>query len=293
MELSWINTFVTVAEEGSFRKAADLLYVSQPTITVHVKSLEKNLGVTLFQRNNRNVKLTEEGRVYLTHAKQLLSTYQKGVEELQTYTQGYNTTLRLAISPLIADTVMPSVLKRFTKENPNVEISVHVMESEDIEKALTSEQVDIGFSCMESHNPDLQCQMLYEDEVVFVAPHDGMDMETAPAHDIEDLFSKHYLLSHNHPGYWNPLLQQLKTWYPGLRSMKVSQIHITKRFIENGLGISFLPKATVRRELMEGRLVEVNFGNVELPKANTYAITKYHHSLEREFLDFVTQYRYK
>ncbi|MGM8214836.1 LysR family transcriptional regulator [Bacillaceae bacterium W0354] len=63
-----MKTFITVSELKNFRKAAEALYVSQPTVTVHIQALEKELGVTLFERNQRHVKLTEEGRLYLPYA---------------------------------------------------------------------------------------------------------------------------------------------------------------------------------------------------------------------------------
>lgn len=73
--------------------------------------------------------------------------------------------------------------------------------------------------------------------------------------------------------------------------MKVSQTHITKRFIIEGLGFSFLPESTVRRELLEGRLLEVYQHSFKLPDIYTYAIMKYKHSQQQEFLEFLSNYR--
>lgn len=292
MELAWIKTFVTVANTGNFKRAADVLFVSQPTVTVHIKLLEKELSVSLFDRTSRKVKLTEEGRKYLVHAHKLLSTYQEGLEDLSRFTQGYRDKLTLAISPLIADTIMPYVLKSYLKENPHVEISVNIMESANIEAAVWNENVDVGLSCLNSYETSLNSKLLYEDHVVFVVPHDGLELESAPPFEVETILHNHYILTHNHPGYWNTLYNQLKLKYPKIKTMKVSQVHITKRFIVNGLGVSFLPKSTVRREVLEGRLLEVDCPSIELPEANTYSITKYNHSLEKNFLQFVSKHRF-
>ena len=107
----------------------------------------------------------------------------------------------------------------------------------------------------------------------------------------EDIFRQHTLLTHNHPGYWDELCQQIKAKYPHTKMMKVSQTHITKRFIIEGLGVSILPKSTVRRELLEGRLLEVDCRSINLPDAKTYALMKYEHSIQKEFLKFLSQYR--
>ena len=290
MEFSWINTFLTAAINGNFRKTAELLYISQPSVTVHIQNLEKELGVRLFERDGRKMKLTEEGRRYIPHAKALIEIYQKGVDDLQSFSQGYTSKLSLAISPLIADTILPFVLKKYMTIHPNVEVSVQVLESRDIERAVQTDDIDIGLSCLPSKDPDLHCEVLYKDEVKLIAPHDGLDAESAPPLDEEEILMKSYLLTDNHPVYWETLSREVKHKFPYVKMMKVSQIHITKRFIIEGLGVSFLPISTVRRELLEGWLLDVPC-SITLPEAYTYAIMKYNHSKQKEFMRFLMNYR--
>lgn len=291
MDFQWLNTFVTAAGCGNFRRTAELLYISQPSVTIHIKQLEKTLGVKLFQRDGKKIKLTEAGRRYHIHAKGLLDLYEKGLEDLQSFTQGYTTQLSLAISPLIADTILPFVIKSYTNKHPEVEISIKVLESIEIEEAVLKEEVDLGLSCLSIQHSNLHCDLLYKDRILFIAPHDGKDAEMAPPLDEEELFSQYYLFTHNHPSYWDELCNTVKIKHPNIKMMKVSQIHITKRFIIEGLGISFLPESTVRRELLEGRFLEVLHHSFHLPEANTYAVTKYNHSKQREFLEFLSNYR--
>ncbi|KPB06448.1 LysR family transcriptional regulator [Bacillus sp. CHD6a] len=291
MELNWLKTFVTAAEHSNFRKASELLYISQPTVTVHIKQLEKEVGIELFVRDGRRVMLTEAGRSYLKHVKTLLALYEEGISELHSIQQGFTSQLTIGISPLIADTILPFVLKQFIQSHPTIEISVKIIESIKIEHAVELEEVDIGLSCLPNRKTDLKCHSLYDDPLVLVVPHDGFDLETGLPLEEEDIFGQHTLLTHNHPGYWEELCQQIKAKYPLTKMMKVSQTHITKRFIIEGLGVSVLPKSTVRRELLEGRLLEVDCRSINLPNAKTYALMKYEHSLQNEFLRFISQYR--
>ncbi|WP_419392967.1 LysR family transcriptional regulator [Cytobacillus praedii] len=291
MEFSWINTFLVAAKTGNFRRTAEFLYISQPSVTVHIQNLEKELGVQLFEREGRKMKLTEEGRRYIPHAEKLMEIYQKGVEDLQSFSQGYTSKLSLAISPLIADTILPFVLKKYMTIHPHVEISVKVLESLDIEKAVQNDDIDIGLSCLHSTNPELYCEVLYKDEVKLIAQHDGLDAESAPPLDEEEVLMKNYLLTDNHPVYWEALSREVKYNFPSVKMMKVSQIHITKRFIIEGLGVSFLPISTVRRELIEGWLLEVPCSTITPPEAHTYAIMKYNHSMQKEFMRFLMNYR--
>ncbi|QGH34479.1 LysR family transcriptional regulator [Gracilibacillus salitolerans] len=290
MELSWVRTFITAAKTGNFRKTADHLFISQPSVTVHIKQLEKVLGIQLFQRDGKRVKLTEAGRRYLNHAIHLTEVYESGMEDIKTFSQGYTTKLTLAISPLIADTILPFVLKQYIKKHPEVEITIEIVESKDIEQVVNDEVVDIGLSCLQSFHPNLESKLLHKDKVVLVAPHDGMDFESALPLDEEEILSSNRLLTHNHPGYWDKLSQNVKLFYPGIQMMKVSQTHITKRFIIEGLGVSFLPFSTVRRELLEGKMIEVDIQSFPPPQANTYAIFKFDHKKQREFLEFLAQY---
>jgi LysR family transcriptional regulator, repressor for citA len=291
MEFQWLNTFITAAECGNFRRSAELLYISQPSVTVHIKQLEKELGIQLFHRVGKKIKLTEEGKRYLAHAKRMLEVYQSGLEDLNSFRQGYITQLSIGISPLLAETILPYVLKSYTNKHPEVEVSVKIIESIHIEQSLLQEEVDIGLSCLNSSNPNLICHLLSNDEVILVAPHDGRDSESAVPLDEEEVLTTNYLLTHNHPGYWDNLCRIVKSKYPSVRMMKVSQTHITKRFIIEGLGVSFLPTSTVRKELLEGSLLEVKCHKITLPEANSYAIMKYDHSTQKEFLRFISNYR--
>lgn len=291
MDLNIIKTFITAAEFNHFRKAAERLYISQPTVTVHIKQLEKELGVVLFERDGKKIKLTEAGRFYLQNAKRLIEVYDEGITDIQSFSQGYTTTLKMAISPLIADNVLPFVLKQYLENHPQVEISVEIIESAEIEKAVLEERVDIGLSCLPCFSPELEQTLLFSDKVILVAPHDGRDFESAPPLDEEELLASNYLLTHNHPSYWDELCYTIKQFYPTTRMMRVSQTHITKRFIAEGLGVSYLPSSSVRRELLEGRLLEVHTSTFPMPEAKTFALTKYQHKTQNEFLRFLSRFR--
>ncbi|MBD8069027.1 LysR family transcriptional regulator [Bacillus sp. PS06] len=291
MDFNWLQTFVVAAETENFRRASELLYISQPSVTFHIKQLEKEIGVSLFLRDGKKIKLTEEGRTFLKHARHLIHSYQKGLEEMNRRNQGFTKTLSIAISPLIAETILPHVLKRYLNDYPHVEISVKIVESAEIEKAVLDESVDIGLSCLQGNHPKTFSRLLSKDQVILVCSHDGMDSETAAPLDEEEVLTRNYVLTHNHPGYWDELTTTIKQKYPSTRMMKVSQTHITKRFIAEGLGVSFLPESVVRREMLEGRLMEVVCHSIQLPEAATYAVYKYEHTLQLEFLAYLSRYR--
>ncbi|MCE5168433.1 LysR family transcriptional regulator [Paenibacillus profundus] len=286
MDLKWIHTFVHAAAHENFRRTAEDLYISQPTVTIQMKQLEQYLGCQLFTRVGRRVQLTEAGRRFLPHAKHLLDVHKEGLQDLLRFKQGFSRSLNLAVSPLVAAYLIPHVLSQYVDTNPDVEIQVQVLESKHIADAVLQNQVDLGLSRMWANDDSLSCEVLGEDRVILVAPHDGYDNEVAAPLDLEELLARHMLLTYNHPEYWEPIMQELQMRYPYLRTMLVTQVHVTKRFIEEGLGISFLPEITVRRERMEGRLLQVDCPELKLPTARTYAIMKRDVTEGRRFLDF-------
>ncbi|MBU5246531.1 transcriptional regulator CitR [Bacillus halotolerans] len=291
MDFKWLHTFVTAAKYENFRKTAETLFLSQPTVTVHIKQLEKEISCKLFERKGRQIQLTDEGRAYLPFALRLLDDYENSMAELHRVRQGYSQTLQLAVSPLIADTVLPSVMKRYTSMNTETEIAVKIFESAEISSLIKAGEADIGLSCLKVQSSSLTCHCLYKDPVVLVAPPDQRFTSDEEI-DAKEVLEQYLLLTHNHPDYWDDLLRQVRVTFPFVRTMKVTQTHITKRFIKEGLGVSFLPLSTVKRELEEKQLHRIPYHSVQLPYAGAYAIALYENKKEKKFLDFLSHFHF-
>lgn len=274
MNIRWLRTFVTAGKYENFRQTAERLYIAQPTVTVHIRHLEQDLGTQLFEKSGRNITLTKAGHYFLPHAQRILNDYDTGMHDLISWHQGYEKKLTVAVSPLIASTFLPHIIKKFTAKFPDIEVNISVIESEHIGEHIEKGTAEIGLSRMQPFQPTLVTEVLSEDPVVCIAPHDGGDIESSPPIDIKDLFESYLLLTHNHPEYWDRLLTDLRLKNYKFRTMAVSQSHITKRFIEEGLGFSFLPRSSVYRELIEGRVLEVDTPSIHLPSATTYIITR-------------------
>ena len=284
MEIAWLRTFVDAAETLNFRKTSERLLMSQPNVTVHIRLLEESLGILLFKRERNRVALTEEGRHFQGEAKRVLEQLDASVEGLHAFAQGYRKKWRLAISPLMAETVLPYILKSFTLNHPDIELSIQVEESEKIEELVESGQVSAGISALPPVRRNILHKTVYEDPILFILPRDAYDDESGPTVSVEVALTSSYLFTHHHPVFWEELLLKLRQQVTGIRTMKVTQAHIVKRFIQEGLGVSFLPKSIVRRELIEGRLMEVHFDLFPLPVVSTYFLAKEMGELEQEFL---------
>lgn len=290
MELQWLKTFTVAAETLNFRKASERLLMSQPGVTVHIKLLEEYLGIALFDRNKNRVTLTEAGKLYVGEATALLNRVEESIQSLHAFKQGFRNKWTIAISPLIAETILPYILRTFMKQHPHLEITIRVEESKLIEELVDKEEVNLGISALPTTYKHIESISVFEEPLLFIAPPDSYDDESGPFFHSSEYLDSYTLFTHHHPVFWDDVLIKLRKEIPGLRTMKVSQAHISKRFIQEGLGISFLPHSIVRRELLEGRIMNVHFDLFELPKVTTYAIVKNPHELEQEFITLLSTY---
>jgi LysR family transcriptional repressor of citA len=271
VELDWLQTFVVAAETMNFHQTADILHLAQPTVSLHIHKLEQALGLKLFERKGRNVVLTAAGRRYLTHARNVLDAMDAGREDMLRWRQGWVETVRIAVSPLVATTVLPRWIQKYSADRPATQFSILVRESAAIPDSLIRGESDVGFTRMRAANPHVECIPLYPDPVTLVAPADGQDLD-GPLPTPAELFAQYPVITHNHPEYWDPLLLTLRRAYPDVRTMQISQVHVTIHWIGEKLGVSFLPASTVRRELLRGNLIEVPFHDFPLPVATTYLV---------------------
>lgn len=284
MEMQWLRTFADAAETLNFRKTAERLMLSQPSVTVHIRQLEAYLGTRLFDRVKNRVVLTEEGRHFKQQTASLVERFDSTVDELQSFAQGYRRKWTIAISPLMAETVLPYVLHAFTKAHPDLELVIRVEESEAIEGLVESGEVSAGISALAPVKRVILHEVVYEDPLLLIVPRDAYDDEHGPVVSGEDALRQHFIFTHHHPMFWEELLVKLRVQLPGIRTMTVTQAHIAKRFIQEGLGVSFLPRSMVRRELIEGRLMEARFELFPLPAVATYFLARSMGALEKDFL---------
>lgn len=284
MDTQWLRTFIIAAEELNFRKASEKLMLSQPSVTVQIRLLEEQLGIKLFDRLNRRVSLTEAGRLFYDEAIGVIQKLDESVDRLHAFAQGYRRNWTIAISPLMAETILPYFLRTFMERHEEVELTIRVEESEMIERLVDSGEVNLGISALDATLKNIESQRIYEDPIIFIMPTDSYDEESGPQIDVKEALMNNYLLTHHHPVYWDELLFTLNKHVPGIRTMKVTQAHIAKRFIQEGIGVSFLPHSIVRRELMEGRLMRPYFDLFSLPSVATFILFKKKGDLEEEFI---------
>lgn len=274
----------------NFRMAAEKLMLSQPSVSVHIRLLEERIGTKLFDRINNRVTLTDAGKLFYEEAIRLTNDLDQSINRIRAFTQGFRRNWTIAISPLIAETILPYFLRAFMSHHPEIELTIRVEESGVVEQLVDQGEVNLGISELDATLKPIESIRIFEESVVFVMAIDKYDDESGPPIDITHVLQQNYLLTHHHPVYWDDLLLMLRNQVPFIRTMKVTQAHIAKRFIQEGLGVSFLPHSIVRRELTEGRLMRPHFDLFDLPTVSTFILVKKKGDLEEEFIEQISNY---
>jgi LysR family transcriptional regulator, cyn operon transcriptional activator len=166
MELRHLRYFLRAAELLHFTKAAESLYVSQPALSAQIKQLEDELGVQLFVRVGRNVRLTEAGEVFVAYARQAVQTIEKGEEELAAISGLLRGKLHLASMPEFGGILLPPIIVQFQTDHPSIYVKQTVTTSDNIERGIAAGDFDLGITLLPLEREDLNSILLFNDEIV-------------------------------------------------------------------------------------------------------------------------------
>ena len=273
MLLTQIEAFLTVAERRTVSEAATVLYVTQPALTTRIKNLERELGVDLFVRTPRGMRLTAEGRAFRSHAQRAVQSLAEGRQLLRELRDGRVGELLVGAAPAISTYVLPLVLRRFQASFPNVHLIVRTGHSEEILDLVLREQVHVGLVRELPHAATI-ARPLYEDEIVLVV-HPGHRFAELRTIDVRELAGERLILFDRTSSYFvltSTFFREAGVVPRGV--MELDNVDATKKMVEHGLGIAFLPYTAVRVELASGSLQEVAIAGYEPVRRPIVAIRR-------------------
>lgn len=256
MNIENIEAFVYVIHFNSFNKAADALFLSQPSVTARIQSLERELNTLLFDREGRNFTLTEKGKQFLPYAQQILQTYKKGKQQLQ----NLNTTpneLRIGCTVSVSNYVIPDILPIIKKKYHNLQIKLTTAPTETILEKLLNKEIDIGFVRSVTH-PHIDCAGFYEDPIrLFV--HQCHPFVKREQITIEDVSRESLVFFECGSLDWIKIHRLFATLdHPPQIEYQIDNLETAKKLVASGMGVSFLPDLCVRQEVKDGLLVPIH-----------------------------------
>jgi DNA-binding transcriptional LysR family regulator len=251
--LRQMECFLAVARLGNVSRAAEEMYLTQPTLTARIKALEDELGDQLFVRTSRGMRLTEAGREFVPYAERSMASIEEGRQRLRELRGASGGRLSLGTSPGVSTYALPAILERFTAAHPRVSVSVRTGHSEDILEMVLKEDVQLGLA-REMEHPEIESLPLYEDELVLVVDPQHRFTEKGSA-EIAEVGDEHLILFDHASSYYE--LTQSLFRSAGIReysAIELDNIEAAKRMVEHRLGVAFLPRTAVVRSVAAGHL---------------------------------------
>ena len=265
MDLFALETFLAVAEERSFSRAASRLHRTQPAVSQTVSKLEEQLGEALFLRSSRDASLTDAGEVLREYALKLLNLRSEAGSALQELRSLHRGRLILAANEYTCLYLLP-VLDRFRRSHPELKIAVQRSLGSRIADEVLSHAVEIGVLSFRPVSPALRSIVVFRDELALVV-NPRHPLARAGSISIREL-GKETFIAHNVPSPQRAkVLETFQRFQTALRiGVELPSLESVRRFVEMGNGVALVPGLTVERELASGRLVRVAVRELQLER---------------------------
>ena len=255
MEFAQLETFVTVASERSFSRAAERLFRTQPAISIALRKLEEEIGAPLFDRSKKQPELTAAGEEFLSYAQQLLSLRRESKESVEALTRLHTGRVRIGANESTSLYLLPQMILDYRRHHPDIKIEVVRSSSERLPRDLSERTLDCGIISYRPANPDLSLFPILHDELTLIMSPKHR-LAKASVIKISDLGREHFI-AHNvkSPARVKVVESFQKHNTPLNIVIELSTMETIKRFVELDIGIGFVPHICVQREIREGKLV--------------------------------------
>ena len=261
-----LETFCRVAELKSFSKAADDLFLTQPTVSGHILSLEQSLSLRLFDRTSREVRLTKAGEVFLKYASKILSFRKDLLNALSEFSQGIRGELSLGASTIPGEYLLPKLMGDFKKEHPHFIISLKIADTKEIVQYVLQDNVEFGIIGAKLNHPSLHYEKFEEDEIIVVAPSDH-PLTRKRRVNLEELLNEPWIIREEGSGTQIAVEKALRKKGKSLKQfnvvMEMGSTSSVKEGVKAKLGLAFISRRAAEEELNQGLFSRIDVEGIE------------------------------
>ena len=268
MNLKQLEAFVQVAEGGSFSKAAKQLFLTQPTISAHISSLEKELNARLFVRNTKEVKLSDDGKELYRYARQMIDLQKKIEERFETGKSESKHLITIAASTIPAQYLLPEILMKFNERYPKEQVKLLETDSSQVVTKIIDHMVDVGFTGTVLEKKHCKYIPFYKDELVVITPNtEKYQVLHQNIEDISWISGEHLIMREEGSGTRKEAGKQLRAAGINLDKLKIiasiENQETIKKSVKQGMGISVISRLAAEDEVKYGDLLAFS-----IPKAD-------------------------
>jgi DNA-binding transcriptional LysR family regulator len=296
MDLRRLETFCKVAELESFSRAAEAIYLTQPTVSGHITTLERDMGLKLFDRLGRKAALTDAGRILYRYSKDLLKLRDEAVNALSDYSQSMKGKITIGGSTVPGEYFLPRVIGRFHQEVSGVTVSLVIGDSQEIADLLLDGDVEVAVTGMRFDGKKMDARPLFRDRVIIIChPNNPLAGKTHVSWD--EVVTSPMVIRERGSG-----TRTAFETYAAAAGYRIGDLAVVaelgnstavKEAVKAGLGLGFISDLAVREELSEGKIRELRIDGPQPPTREFYTITRRGRQLSppgRRFMEFLSDW---
>ncbi len=267
LDIYEMQIFVTAADTGSFSEAGRRLQMSQPAVSMQIRSLEQRVGVKLFQRAGRHIELTEAGNVLLPLAREMINLSIHAEETMASLKGNVVGVLRLACSTTAGKYLLPKLIAGFIEEHPDVQVACDVVSRGLALGKLEDGTTHLALTSIREPSRDLEYRVFTTDPIVLVVPPDHAWARIGHI-PVDDLCRGRFIVRELSSGTQQAVVQALAEYDLGLNSLpQVMTLGNTEAIIMavgEGIGVGFVSRRAADEALRHGRVVEVRVDGLDI-----------------------------
>ena len=291
MELKQIKTFITIVEWGSFSEAANQLYLSQPTVSLHIKQLENELGIELIGRTTKSHELTPHGEKFYEYAKSIM---QMAYNIENTFSQKNNHKFTIGASSIAASYILPQLISAFSRKYPDNEITLFQSDTIKVINDIALGSLNLGIVGSQSMNNNLKFERIFQDKLVIATAYNDHFLALQASNpSIQELLRHPFISREDGSGTLKEsamLLREMKIDPLKLdKVLEVNNNEAIKQFIKLGTGISIISELAVINEVKNKEILTFPIDH-KLSNRDFYLVHRKNSHLtdaSRHFVEFV------
>lgn len=297
MDIRQIETFVEVVRLESFSKAAEKLFITQPTVSNHITALEKEVGSELIDRSGRLFRITPTGQILYEHAEKIIDKINNAKYEIDAYDQGLQGKISILSSSIPREYILPDLIKSFLEEHPKISFSLQGSDSKEAIKKILTYENDFAIVGKMNDNPKLDFVKLVKDSSVLIVPNDKFEnLKNGDTVKFEDILDENFILREYGSASLETIINAIYQSSKDARKLRIvgtcDDNEAIKSLVSKGVGLSFMNRIAIERDIKEKRFKYLNIKGVDFSR-DFYFL--YHREkplspLGKRFKDFVLDY---
>lgn len=279
MDFRQLETFVQVVQSRSFSKAAEKLYITQPTVTNHIKNLEEEVGTLLLNRMGRKISLTNAGTTLYNKAIDIINSLEMIRHELSLYDKEIEGHLDIVSSSVPRKFLIPLIIDAFLKEYKNVTFSVSDDDSQEVVNSIIDAYTDFGFIGDKYPNTNLEYIDIISDKIVLITSNDyKSELNNFDHIPIKDILDERFIFREEGSATRDVFVDELKNHNVSLDQLDtvayVRDLDTIKNMVALGIGFSFISKKLVQDDLKLNKYKAYNIENLDLTRSYYFVYHK-------------------